>query len=200
MLPFTRRWLLSSWCLLLTRYTLLTTVAVRLLLSADPSTLLSDCCCSLHVIVLLALASRFYLLIFIAIRLLHTVRSRCLLFAVNRSLLADLFFVFTVIYWLLASRCLLVASRFLDIFFRTPLAACCMLHITICMLFVIPPLTNRSTPFASGFSPLIAHLSLYAVLEFLLDTRLVIFVSHHSLSSFGCCRLPAFFFKLLASC
>ena len=91
--------LLSSRCLqLLPRYTLLTALlAARFLLPADRRTLLSNCCCSLCAI------QRSSLLIFVARRLLHAVRSKLLGFCSRQ--LATHCSLFVV-------RCPLVAARF----------------------------------------------------------------------------------------
>ena len=124
---------------------------------------------------------------------------RCLLFAVDCSLLADLFLLFTVIFWLLASRSLLLAPRCLVIFSRSPpLAVCCSLHITICMLLVVPQLTNHDSQFASGRVPLISFWSLYAARKLLLDHRFVLLVSPSPHLVAASCPLFAVHCSLLA--
>ena len=78
--------------------------------------------------------------LFLSLAVCCTLKAlRYLLFAVGDLLLADPFLLFTFIYWMLASRSLLLASRCcLVIFSRSsPLAVYCSLHITICMLLVI---------------------------------------------------------------
>ena len=182
--------------LLRTRNTLPTTVALRFLLSADHSTLRLLLLAAYHSSSFLA--CRRSLLIFIIIRLLHTVGSRLLAFC--RGHFVTRWSFFSVHCHLLTARFSLFASSFslLGYFFRTPLAVCCSLHITICMLLFIPQLTNHRVLLGLHLS--LPNWSLYAALDFLLDNRLVLLVSRHSLSLFGCCRQPDFFSKLLSSC
>ena len=124
---------------------------------------------------------------------------RCLLFAVDCSILADPFLLFTVIFWLLASRCLLLAPHCLVIFSHSPpLAVSCSLQITICMLLVIPQLTNHGSQFASGRVPLISFWSLYAARKLLLDHRFVLLVSPSPHSVAASCPLFAVHCSLLA--
>ena len=174
-------------------------------------TLLTSCCCSLVVVRLskyllavyhcssrqslfianfqrspLAAYSRLYAACF----LLLTVRcslifSCCLLSGTGCSLLAV---------------CFLLLAACLVIFFRSSsLAVCYSLHITICMLVVIPQLINHGSPLASVCLPPIARQSVYAVRELLLNTRFVFIVSRHLLLTFGRCKLPGFCSILLAS-
>ena len=92
------------------------------------------------------LASHFsLLLIFFTRCLLHVVRSLLLFFAVDSSLLAASFLLFTDLYSLLASRWSVLSSSCLIIIsLSSPLAVICMLYITWCMLFVIPKLAAHT--------------------------------------------------------
>ena len=121
-------------------------------------------------------------------------------------LYAACFLLLTVRCSLFFSCCLLsgtgcsLLAACLVIFLRSSsLAVCYSLHITICMLVVIPQLINHGSPLASVCLPPIARQSVYAVRELLLDTRFVLIVSRHLLLTFGRCKLPGFCFLLLAS-
>ena len=180
-------------------------------------TLLTSCCCSLVVFRL----SKYATLRLLLLAVYHCSSCQSLFIAnFGRSplaaysrLYAGCFLLLTVRYSQIFSCCLLsgtgcsllavgflLLASCLVIFFRSSsLAVCYSLHITICMLVVIPQLTNHGSPFASVYLPLIARQSVYAVRELLLDTRFVLLVSRHLLLTFSRWKLPGFCSILLAS-
>ena len=162
-------------------------------------TLRTTCCCSLFVVGLSKYATLRLLLLAAyhcsSRQLLLTANLQRLPFAAYPRLYAACFLLLTVRCSLILSWCLLsctgcsllavwfllFAACLLISFRSSSLAVCNSLHITICMLLVIPQLTNHGSSFASVCLSPIARQSVYAVRELLLDTRFVLLVSRHIL-------------------